>query len=381
MKIFNLFILAFCCAVSAVSSPSPGLEPFSNFLNNEVFRPGPDFWSWGTIYARTIQLKDGTHLITWENYPPEPPLMPFPIWKSVDGGASWSDFRNVSDQVNDWGLRYQPHFYMLEEDVGDYPAGTLLLSGMSVKKDLSEAWLDVYASNDKGGSWRFVSHIAYAPGPETVNNGDKAVWEPFFVMRGGVLICYYSDQRDPLHAQKLVHVTTTDLKHWSEPVNDVALPEYTDRPGMTTVAHIKSTDKYIMTFEICGRPGCPTWYKVASSPYTFDEAEMFLLTDRKDGQNPGSSPFIIWTPHPARDDGSGLIIMNGAKDGSLYVNEDDASPDGWTRFETGQQSAHSRTLEIIDVHGEKKLMIASGGHMNSNHDNYVSVGVVDIPTL
>lgn len=366
-------------AGAAFASCAP--EPFSEFVNNEVFRPGPEYTSWGTIYGRTIQLSDGSHLITWENYPPEPPLATFPIWKSEDGGATWFDFVNVTDQVNGWGLRYQPHFYILEEDVGDYEAGTLLLSGMSVPADLSEAWLDIYASVNGGLDWDFVSHVAYAPGPETVTNGNKAVWEPFFVMRDGVLICYYSDQRDPLHAQKLVHVTTTDLINWSEPVNDVAMENYEARPGMITVAHIKSTDQYIMTYEICAiGPGCPAYFKVAQSPYDFGSAEAFELRESSGERTPGSAPFVIWTPHPDRDDGSGLILMNGASDGGIFINEDDASPDGWRVVDVGQMSSHSRCMELIDVQGETKIMLASAGHMRADADNYVAVGVIPIPT-
>lgn len=377
MKLFWSLFLAGITACSAKCTP----PPFSDFVNNEVFRPGPDYTSWGTIYARTVQLNDGSHLITWENYPPEPPLATFPIWKSVDGGATWTDFLNVTDQVNGWGLRYQPHFYILEEDIGAYPAGTLLLGGMSVPADLSEAWLDIYASHDNGATWDFVSHVAYAPGPETVTNGNDAVWEPFFLIRDGTLVCYYSDQRDPLHAQKLVHVTTTDLVNWSEPVNDVAYENFEARPGMTTVAHIKSTDKYILTYEICGLGnGCPSYYKIADTPYTFDQSEGILIEEGTDGRNPGSSPFVIWTPHPDRDDGSGLILMNGAGQDAIFVNEDDAPADGWRAVEVGQWAAHSRSMEIIDVQGKKRIMLANAGHMSSAHDNYVVVGVIPIPT-
>ena len=53
-----------------------------------------------------------------------------------------------------------------------------------------------------------------------------------------MVVCYYSDSRDPLHGQKLVHQTTTDLKMWGPVVNDAAFPTYADRPGMTVIAHL-----------------------------------------------------------------------------------------------------------------------------------------------
>lgn len=360
------------------AAQAPG--PFSDFSNNVVFRPLPDHESWGTIYARTVQLPDNSHLLSWEDYSPEPPLLPFPIYRSEDGGATWSNFSQVEDQVNGWGNRYQPNFFVLPEAVGDFPAGTVILGGMSVRKDLAEAWLDIYTSSDQGKSWTFASHAIHAPGPETVTNGDKAVWEPFFLMYEGKLVLHFSDQRDEKYAQKLAHTTTTNLKDWSEPANDVTYPTYEYRPGMTTVAHIKSTGKWIMTYELCGTAdaGCPGYYKVASSPLEFDAVPgTKIIADT--GENPGSSPYVIWTKRPDRDDGSGVIIMNGAQSNAVYINDDDAAPDGWRRFEIEQDSAHSRTLEIIDVKGEKKLMLAGGGHMQNGADNFVSVGVIDIP--
>ncbi|PSN75547.1 hypothetical protein BS50DRAFT_568174 [Corynespora cassiicola Philippines] len=377
--LFGLELLSVAQGIS-IPKAKRAPEPFSDFTNNVVFRPLPDHESWGTIYARTIQLPDGSHLLSWEDYSPEPPLMAFPIYRSQDGGATWTNFSQVHDQVNGWGMRYQPNFFVLEEDLGDYPAGTVIIGGMSVKRDLSEAWLDIYTSSDNGASWDFASHAVYAPGPETVTNGNDAVWEPFFLMHEGTLVCYYSDQRDENYAQKLAHITTTNLKDWSEPTNDVTYPTYEYRPGMTTVAHIKSTGNYIMTYELCGTSGggCPSYFKVASSPYEFDAVKGTLIV-ADTGENPGSAPYVIWTEHPDRTDGTGIIIMNGGQNDAVYLNEDSAAPDGWRRFDIAQDSAHSRTLEIIDVQGERKLMLAGGGHMSSGADNFVSVGVVGIP--
>ncbi|KAF4459719.1 bnr asp-box repeat domain [Fusarium albosuccineum] len=350
--------LANLCLLAQISAAA------DDFTNNIVFKPSDDYTSWKTIYGRSVQLQDGSLLVTWEDYSPEPPLAHFPIWKSVDNGVTWFEFVNVTDQL------------------GDYKAGTLILSGMSLPADLSEAWLDMYTSTDGGESWEFASHVVYAPGPETTKNGDKAVWEPFLLMHNGELVCYYSDQRDESHAQKLSHIVTKDLKSWSDPVDDVAHSEYKHRPGMTTVAHIESVDKYIMTFELCDGPdgGCPSYFKVSSSPYDFGSAEEHKILSNDTDTNPGSSPFVIWTPHPERDDGSGLVIMNGSGREEVFINEDTAEPDGWKMVDVKQWTSHSRCLEIINVEGEKKLMITGAGHMSKDTDNLVAVGVVGIPT-
>jgi hypothetical protein len=156
------------------------------------------------LYARTVELEDGVLLATWENYSPEPPLVYFPIFRSTDGGETWKEISKVTDQVNGWGLRYQPFLYEMPVSVGKYPAGTILCAGNSIPTDLNYTRIDVYASLDKGYSWEFVSHVA-SGGAAIPNNGIPAIWEPFLMVYDGQIVIYYSDQRDPAHGQKLVH--------------------------------------------------------------------------------------------------------------------------------------------------------------------------------
>lgn len=73
-----------------------------------------------------------------------------PIYQSYDQGRTWSERSKVYDQVNGWGLRYQPELYEMTEDIGEYPAGTLLVAANSIPADLSETKIDVYASTDEG---------------------------------------------------------------------------------------------------------------------------------------------------------------------------------------------------------------------------------------
>jgi hypothetical protein len=363
-------------------TPPPVPSAFSTFTNNTVFIPGSDYSSWRTIYGRSLQLPDESLLVTWEDYPPEPPLVYFPIYRSTDGGATWSEYSRVQDTVNGWGLRYQPFLYQLESTWGDYEAGTILATGASVPADLSEAYIDVYASSDLGLTWSFVSHIAYGAGPETTTNGNQAIWEPFFLPYGDTFICFFSDQRDPDHAQKLVAVTTSDLVNWSDPFDVVAYPTYRDRPGMAVVAYIESTGQYILTYEYCGTGGCVAYYRVSDSPLTFNATEgQAVVSNDTSHISPVGSPYVIWTVNPDRTDGSGLIIMNGASRDEVFVNEDSASADGWKMVDVGQWASYSRALRVIDDQGEKRLFLANGGNMVSASEcNWVACGVVDIPT-
>lgn len=266
MKFFlsaGLLLAASLTSAAVIKQRAP--SPWSNYNDNGVFYPAQNYTSWRTLYARTLQLPDQAILLSWEDYDPDVDLAYWPIYKSTNGGVSFSQLSRVDDQVNGWGAWYQPNLYTLPQDFGGYPAGTILLSGTSTPRNLSEAYIDLYASTDGGVSWKFLSHVVYGPGPETTTNGDKAVWESFLMMYDGQLVCYYSSQVDPNHAQKLAHKTSDNLKNWNEEVNDVAQPNYSDRPGMATVAYSPKSGKYVMTFEYCGGPiasGCPVYHKV-----------------------------------------------------------------------------------------------------------------------
>jgi hypothetical protein len=60
----------------------------------------------------------------------------------------------------------------------------------------------------------------------------------------GTMGMFYSDQRDPLHGQKLAHQESDDLKNWGPVINDVAYLNYTVRPGMTVIDYIPPIDKW-----------------------------------------------------------------------------------------------------------------------------------------
>lgn len=211
------------------------------------------------------------------------------------------------------------------------------------------------------------------------------------MMYNNQLICYYSTQTDPNHAQKLSHKTTTDLRNWSQEVDDVAEPVYSQRPGMATVAHSQKSGKYVMTFEYCGGPiasGCPVYHKVATSPLAFGPVTPLPIYPSDGAVNPNSSPYVIWTALPSKTDGSGIFIMNGNSREEVFVNTDDVDPNGWKPVNVNQWDAYSRSLRIIDTpvnsaaKGVKKLLIANGGQIGCSGScyNYVVDGLVDIPT-
>ncbi|KAL2831562.1 Sialidase [Aspergillus cavernicola] len=360
------FIFSFVSS-QVISSPQP--EPFTDFTNYIIWNPAAD------------ALPDESLVITWENYPLEPPLVNHPIYRSVDGGSTWTNYSAVEDQVNDWGMRFQPNLYTLPEDFGGYAAGSILAAGVSTPFSLEGGvYIDLYVSEDKAATWTFVSHIVYGDGPETIQNGNDALWEPWLMLYNGQLVCFFSDQRDPAHSQKLVHVTSTDLQTWSDPVPDAVNSIQADRPGMTTIAHIESTDSYIMTYELCGAASCAVHYKVASSPLEFDSAPAIqLISNDTNPIQPRGSPYVVWTEHPDRTDGSGLIIASSASAEVVFVNEDAADPAGWKSVDVGMWSAYSRGMRIVTLQEKKKLFFTNGGNMGNPAYNSIACGVVEIP--
>ncbi|KAF3763310.1 family 93 glycoside hydrolase [Cryphonectria parasitica EP155] len=337
---------------------------------NDIFVPPSDYIVPKTLYGRTVQLADGTLLATWENYSPEPPNVYFPIFRSTDYGQTWAAFSNVTDQVNDWGLRYQPFLYLLPQAIGDLAAGTILCAGNSIPSDLSQTQIDLYASTDDGASWSYVSSIASGGVAEPVN-GDTPVWEPFLMVYDDQLVAYYSDQSDTTYAQKLAHKTSTDGVTWGTEVNDVAQPTYSARPGMATVAEM-GNGEYIMTYEYCGTEACDVYYRISDSPLTFDSATDNKLT--ANGVTPVSSPYVVWSSSGGTN---GTIVVSADSNTQIFISTALGDPDSWVEYDTPQSGAYSRHLRVMD--DPDYLLIMSAGYLDS--DNWVTLSVMELPNL
>lgn len=173
--------------------------------NVTIFDPPANYTVPRTLYARTLLLNQDCEtsnvlLATWENYLWDNDTNPyFPIYQSLDLGETWTERSRVYDQVNGWGLRYQPFLYELAEAIGNFSAGTILLAGNSIPEDLSETQIDLYASTDKGYSWTFVSHIAHG-GEALPDNGLTPVWEPFLMLYVLTASHHWAKPLNPHHA-------------------------------------------------------------------------------------------------------------------------------------------------------------------------------------
>lgn len=355
--------------IYAVTLPKREL---SVYVNNPVFTSGSDWTPPGTLYGRSIQLDDSSILTTWENYSPEPPQVYFPIFKSTDYGLTYTEVSRVQDQVDGFGLRYQPDFLQLPGLLGDLPAGTILLAGNAIPTDLSSTHLELYASRDQAHTWEFISHIANG-GVALPNNGETPIWEPFLFYRDGMLTVFYSDQRDPAYGQKLVHQSTTDGINWGPVVNDVRYSNYTARPGMPTIAQLKD-GRWIMTYEFVNAPigGVPVYYRLSDDPLSWDDKEPIIIQPAGDVY-PEGTPYVVVG-------GDGKIMVSSNTQSAVFVNDGDATASGWRTIEIGQKKSYSRCLTLIREAGceDQYLFLTSGGSFQANSSvNTVAVGLQD----
>ncbi|KAJ7364835.1 BNR/Asp-box repeat protein [Mycena albidolilacea] len=366
-----ILLLLWAVSVCALTTVPP-------YTGRTIFSPPSSYIVPRTLYARTLLIpQDGADqnvlLATWENYSPEPPHVWFPIFRSVDLGQTWTPFSNVTDTQNGWGLRYQPFLYELTETIGTFPAGTVLLAGNSIPTNLSNTQIDVYASPDKGRTWKFVSHVA-AGGEAIPDNGLTPVWEPFITTFNHQIVLYYSDQRDPLHGQKLAHQVSSNLLTWGPIVNDVALPTFSDRPGMTTIAQLPN-GKYILTYEYGGAPegGFAVYFRVSSSPLTFDSVAGSVIRAAT-GELPTSSPNVAWTAHGGAN---GTIIVSANSHTGVFVNTALAAPGSpWTYVATNATRSYTREVRILPSNNQ--ILLTGGGTLGGSA-NSVTGTILQLP--
>ncbi|KAK4446511.1 Sialidase [Podospora aff. communis PSN243] len=339
--------------VLAQTPPAAKPEPFGRFTNNTIYQPvGRE----SITYPRFAELEDGTILATASLSGNTPAY--FPVFESKDGGASWTWVSNVTDQVNGWGMPAQPALAELTEPLGGFEKGTILASGNSWSNNGTR--IDLYASTDRARTWKFVSRVAEGGRPNTTN-GATPIWEPYLLVYNHSLVCYYSDQRDPDHGQKLAHQVSKDLRNWDPPVDDVSYDLYIARPGMTVVIYIPPIKKWILVHEFpVGNSSShgvnyPVYYRLADSPLDFRLSEgLPIVINNKTA--PNASPYVTWSPLGGPN---GTIVVSDADNPQVYTNRFGGAVDKWEENATPAGATYSRAIHILNKHPDH-LMIFGG---------------------
>jgi hypothetical protein len=327
----------------------------------------------GASYARAVRRGNSrTLLATFQQFG----APGFPIFRSEDDGHTWSRLSNVPSTGDAAGVWLQPFLYELPRAFAGLRKGTLLCAGNALG-DFSSTKIELYASRDGGVTWEFLSTVAEggAPIPE---NGNTPVWEPFLLLHGNRLICYYSDQRDPRYGQKLAHQTSTDLRTWGPVVDDAVGTDYSQRPGMTTVAQVHHR-LWIMTHEAGGNSGDNFYavhYKLATDPESFGPSPDLLLHDR-DGYVPSAAPTVSWS-----DSGgpAGTIVVTANSDQDFFVNRHLGDPGKWTRVSSAIPGGYSRfTVPLAHTgswRGPGLVFVVTGPYYGE--DGPIQAGVVQL---
>jgi hypothetical protein len=331
-------------AESPGAGAASGVSPFGPVLVTDSKVNGS--------YARAVRLTSGaagksdTLLATYQSFGGAG----FPVYRSDDSGRTWERYSTIPVT----GVALQPYLYELPRAFAGLPKGALLFACNNFGTFTSTE-IQLYASTDRGVTWRFLSTVATGGAPNTTN-GATPVWEPFLLLHEGKLICYYSDQRDPKYGQKLAHQTSRDLKTWGPVVDDATSPAYADRPGMTTVAQLRG-DLWIMTYEF-GKPDDPAnpnqdeysykvHYRLAKDPEEFRFSPDVPLVDQQGGA-PNGAPVVSWSDSGSRN---GTIIVTGNDDQDLFINRDLGDPKRWTRLSTPMPAGYSRATIPLDGPG------------------------------
>ena len=223
----------------------------------------------------------------------------FPVYKSTDDGKTWELISRVSEQIDKTlTANWQPHIYELPNQVGEMPAGTLLLSGCAIRRDaqnlVTDTYMCIWRSYDLGETWEEFTVVDNGGGTDV----DDGMYEPYLICdKDGSLVCFYSDETEvwETNGQRLVFKVSKDGVNWGEKQYCVALKDKTLRPGMVTVAQMGEYG-YILSYEMIGEDGGPVYVKTSDSLTKWDAEDKGKKITTAEGDFTGCTPYCAWTP-------------------------------------------------------------------------------------
>lgn len=294
-------------------------------------------------------------------------LSSFPIYESVDGGATWGAgetdtpargnnyvpvgyVQNQGAENGVTGMRNCPQLYEMPETIGDLKKGTILCAGNSIEAgengsaaDVEQSgitYLDLCTSDDLGRTWEHHSSII---GPIEGICGllNDTVWEPFFLTFGGRLYCFYSDEAIDATTDQDISYVYYDGEKWSE--KQQLIYSRGKRPGMPIVSQLDD-GRFMLTFELNGggssgyilsAPNDPTqWYaKDGSLKATLSQDDATVI-------NGSGAPYNITTT-------DGTILYDNTSLSQIWRNTGSAPDEAgahWIYYHTGLGSAYNRQI-------------------------------------
>ncbi len=334
-----------------------------------VYTPKIDERRPGSMYPRCIVLnhsaeKPGALLATFECYTNDIPV--FPIFESLDDGASWHLLSKIEDKEKGFGCRYQPHLFELPQKVGDLPAGTILCAGNIIPQDMSQTILQLYQSQDGGKTWSFMSEIVSGGvagvDPQGQPDERRPVWEPFLELtEKGELICFYSDERYAASKkwnQMLAHKVSPDGgKTWGPEVVDIAYADGNLRPGMPIVTRM-ADGRCVMVYEMVNQDTIPVYFRISDTIEDWGEPDFMGNPIRcADGSFITGTPYVLWIPQGGE---KGTLLASGRAFGHILANSN-AGEGPWEKMpklididNTCGFCGYSQCL--VPLHGGKQIL-------------------------
>lgn len=221
------------------------------------------------------------------------------IFESTDDGLTFRTIGHIDEPTASGGLCCGT-LYELGRAFAGLPAGALLWAA-SVGADQTAVPMSipVWSSVDAGRTWAPLSTIIP---PAIAGSTHHGVWEPeLSLLDDGTLVCYFSDERDPAHSQKLVAVSTKDGKNWSAPRDTVALAAFGNRPGMAVVRR-GPTGVFFMSYEVCGVTGdsCTAHFRTSPDGAGWgDPTDIGKRPATVDGKHLVHAPTLLWSESPS----------------------------------------------------------------------------------
>ena len=295
---------------------------------NTLFSPNLSaFPSGDASYPRLIRIiNDGstndTLLATFaKRFQGTPTVLP--IYRSANGGATWSQVSTISSNTAGWDLE-APVLYEVPYTAGGLTAGDILAAGTAWKVgDYTTQKVEVFRSRDMGTTWTYLSNCVATSGePNTWGHG---IWEPwFFQTPSGTLACFISDERPsggPTNNQIIGHfLSTNGGATWSSTITpDVAFPaDNLARPGMQTITALPN-GTFMMSYEMCrdatdADHACQVYVKTSADGLNWgSSSDPGTLVQTADGRQLLHTPYITWSPGGGPN---GTVLISGQRVGT-----------------------------------------------------------------
>ncbi len=322
------------------------------------------WWDRGVQYGRLLLTEHSTNgantvlLATHcelnaglEDYKPR-----YPIYRSEDGGKTWEIVTYVTDALTGLQSEWNPFLFELKQPCGKYPAGTVILAACSIDaQHKSQSHIRLYFSLD--GGYTFDQGVSVASGGGLENG----VWEPFLMqLADGRLVCFYSDDSDSAHSQKIVYKTSSDAEHWGDAVDVVTSANAAERPGMPVVTQL-GDGSFFMVYEVVdkeGTDGNPVCFRRSADGLDWGDASFIgeELVSKNEKKALGSAPYCGWTPVGGE---CGTLIVSGT---FMRKGESETGTDFFVSYDNGNTwltLPHIIPYEVADHVGYSNSFIFS----------------------